>query len=130
MTTYKDYFVVAEEACLEGSIENYERGKQRKVSKKQPMADIADMLTYEWEKFCLDMIHKDKDLYWEKKNRGDLHWLFYEWPLIRQKVSCLVSGGRTLKVTELTNEELIKARKMAEEFGMECIEKKKQEWVV
>jgi hypothetical protein len=92
---------------MEVSIKNYEDGnKRRKVNKRQPMLDISQRFWYERDKILLELINKDADKFLEVWRLSDIPGSYNVWPEMRMRACMLGSKGRTLKVRELTEEEL------------------------
>lgn len=85
----------------------YEKGKLPKVkSKRQPMADISARMTYEWNKLLLDA----NDEEYLRLTKAHTSYLFLDFAKIRMTACALATNGRSLKVSDLTEEELIIAR--------------------
>lgn len=105
-----------EKGNLQVEISLYERGRIPKGnSKRQPMTDISGRMNYEFCKIELDVIEKrDEEGYLQlRKLKNEYGLPFTEWPKIRMLAAGGASNGRTLKVGDLTEEELSKAREIA-----------------
>ena len=94
-------------------IHNYENGFRRGVNKRQLLNDIFDRLEYECDKIVYELIQKDKEACWRAKMDGVAYERVSKTAGIRIKSCVLASNGRTMKVNDLTESELIEARSIA-----------------
>lgn len=112
---------------LETRIEEYEKVDwQTKVTARKPMADISARFWYERDKILLNLINTDTDRYLEVFHTDDKTTSYNTWPRMREKACLLGSGGKTIKVSELTDKELIRARKILDRLVDEYVEKYKK----
>ena len=110
--------VEREKSNLQVEISLYEQGRIPKAnSKKQPMTDISGRMTYEFRKIELDVLksRNEEGFLQLRKIMDNYGSPFTEFPKIRMLAAGGSSNGRTLKVGDLTEEELIKAREIAKQ---------------
>ena len=108
---------------LEVEIYCYENDVRKAVnSVTQKMSDIWARYRYELSKIQLEAFYKYDDALDRIKQRARTID-FRSQAEIRTSVSALASKGRTIKVTDLTKDELVEARKLANKIIDERIEK-------
>lgn len=114
---------------LEGTIYCYENGIGRKPvnSITQKMSDIWARQRYEISKVQLEAFNKYEDALMRIRRTNPFTIAYYTQADIRMRAAAQASCGRTLKVTDLTKDELIKAREIANKLVDEHIEKYRAE---
>lgn len=131
--TMKKETVNREIGNLKCKIDYYEEtGCALKNPKSMPMRDIAWKYEYELNKIRLSVYGKNPtyDTYIKLRNSsyfGCLYDAKVAWDNIRKRACCVASEGRTLKATELSQDELVKAREKAIELTNDYIEKYREE---
>ena len=131
--TMKEEIVDREIRNLKCEIGFYEKKRCTfKNPKSMPMRDIAWQYEYELNKIRLSMYEKNPtyDTYLKLTNSsyfGCLYDVHMAWDNIRKRACCVASEGRTLKATELSQDELVKAREKAIELTNDYIEKYREE---
>lgn len=115
---------------LEVEIYCYENGIKRPVkSITQKMPDIWARERYEISKIQLKVFEKYEtiDALDRIKRINPYMMAFYNQAYVRMRATAQASNGRTLRVTDLTKDELIKAREIANKIVDEHIEKYRAE---
>lgn len=93
----------------------------------QKMSDIWARQRYEISKIQLEVFNKNDDALNRIRLVNPYTMVYYTQADIRMRATAQASGGRTLKVTDLTKDELIKAREIANKLVDEHIEKYRAE---
>lgn len=115
---------------LEVEIYCYENGIKKPVkSITQKMPDIWARERYEISKIQLEVFRKydTMEALTRIKRTNPYTMVFYSQADMRMRATAQASNGRTLRVTDLTKEELIKAREIANKLVDEHIEKYRAE---
>jgi len=95
------------------SIKYYEKHEPKLYGKKQRMEDIWARMRYEYDKLLIKAIDEDLELY-EKLMELDNN-CYNKIPKIRLTAVIMASNGQKMRATELTDEEMVIARKIANE---------------
>lgn len=101
---------------LEISIHFYETKERNRAVMKDSFSDLSRWFNYEYSKILLNALNSDIDAFHKIYVTSKWNGPFHEWPKIRMKACSAASNMRTLKVSELTKDEQIKARVLVKEL--------------
>lgn len=91
-----------------------EHGIKAKYGKRQRMADIWARTRYELSKLMIKAIDEEDSELYETLHKWDNLWC-NKLPKIRSIAVIMASNGQKMLETELNNDEIIRARKIANE---------------
>ena len=98
-----------------------EYGSKAKYGKRQRMADIWARTRYELSKLMIKAIDEEDSELYEELHKWDNLWV-NKLPKIRHIAVIMASNGQKMLETELNDDEIIKARKIANEKVNEWLE--------
>lgn len=83
------------------------------TNKQKSMTDVALRYKYEITVLMLNILNSDYQKYYQLFTSGDSPESRHKWRYIRERACFLASGGRTVYVIELRDNEIINAKKYA-----------------
>ena len=106
----------------------YEDGHVGMNCSTKKLSDIWARKNYEINKIQLEAYEKYGDDAYDRIKKASLFYPGFNIEAdIRMRVATMASKGRTKKITELNEDELTEARKLANDLINECIEKYRAE---
>ena len=94
-------------------IRYYEKHGPKSYGKERQMEDIWARMRYEYDKLLIKAIDEDLELYEKLMEWGNN--CYNKIPKIRLTAVIIASNGQKMRATELTDEEMVIARKIANE---------------
>ncbi len=112
---------------LEAMIFYHEHHFKPRSSNKQKLLDISARFWYEFHRILLEVVNRDEDQYFQLVREDKTTAAFKAYPNMRMRACSIASNGRTLKISELSEEEVVKTRTLMNTFVDEWLENFKKE---